>query len=194
MAGHVLNPPPWALVTFYGYGDISGGWCIRSDAYYSQQPNVSQETAREAISNRILSEASSRIRWPFYLYCRQQGCWLQEVLGEQADVGSFCPIRHVTEIFPPTLLLHGDRDTDVPYEQSVRMAEVLRSKGVSCELITLPNQGHAFDKFGEGMKNPVVADAFERVIRFLKESCEEKVIPETVGLSADRLKLVHKTF
>jgi hypothetical protein len=36
-------------------------------------------------------------------------------------------------------------------------------------LITLPDRGHAFDSLGEGMKDPLVADAFEQVIRFVKE-------------------------
>jgi acetyl esterase/lipase len=171
-AGHVLTPPPRALVSFYGYGDISGGWCIQPDAYYSRQPSVSQEAARAAIGSNILTEAPSRVRWPFYVYCRQQGCWLGEVLGEQVDAGPFCPVWHVTQSFPPTLLLHGDKDTDVPCERSVRMAEILHGKGVSCELITLADRDHAFDSYGEGMKDPVVADAFERVIRFIKKEVQ----------------------
>jgi acetyl esterase/lipase len=181
MAGFVLTPPPLALVSFYGYGDISGGWCMQPDAYYSRQSTVSEQAARAAISGAVIAEAASRVRWPFYLYCRQQGCWLREVLGVQADAGPFCPIRHVSESFPPTLLLHGNRDTDVPYEQSVQMAEALRSKGVPYELITLPNQDHAFDSYGKGMKDSVVTDAFERVIRFIDEKAELKPNAEKQG-------------
>lgn len=169
MAGSVLTPSPRALVSFYGYGDISGNWCNQPDAYYSQQSTVSREAARQAIGNGILTEASHEARWPFYLYCRQQGRWAKEVVGEPADVERFCPIRHVTRAFPPTLLLHGNKDTDVPYEESVRMAKKLQDNGVPHELISLPDRGHAFDSFGEGMKDPLVADAFEQVIRFVKE-------------------------
>jgi dipeptidyl aminopeptidase/acylaminoacyl peptidase len=75
----------------------------------------------------------------------------------------------VTRAFPPTLLLHGNKDTDVPYEESVRMAKKLQDNGIPHELITLPDHGHAFDSLGEGMKDPLVADAFEQVIRFVKE-------------------------
>ena len=89
-----------------------------------------------------------------------------------ADVERFCPVRHVTRAFPPTLLLHGNQDMDVPFEQSVQMAEALRSKGVTCELIALPDHGHAFDSLGDGMKEPPVADAFERVIRFVQERAD----------------------
>jgi acetyl esterase/lipase len=168
MAGSILSPPPRALVSFYGYGDIGGAWCNQPDAYYSRQPAVSKEAAGEAIGSVVLSEALHEKRWPFYLYCRQQGRWVQEVVGGQAAIERFCPIRHVTGAFPPTLLLHGNQDTDVPYDQSVRMAEELQRKGVPCELVTLTERGHAFDSLGDGMKDPPVADAFERVIRFVK--------------------------
>jgi acetyl esterase/lipase len=49
------------------------------------------------------------------------------------------------------------------------MAKKLQDNGVPHELISLPDRGHAFDSFGEGMKDPLVADAFEQVIRFVKE-------------------------
>ncbi len=169
MAGIVLTPPPRALVSFYGYGDISGPWCNQPDAYYSRQPAVSQTAAGAAVGREVVAEASSDKRWPFYLYCRQQGRWAREVAGEQADLERFCPVRHVTRTFPPTLLLHGNQDTDVPYDQSVRMTEELKGKGVPAELVTLADRGHAFDSLGQGMRDPPVAEAFERAIRFVRE-------------------------
>jgi len=174
-AGLVLSPPPCAVVSFYGYGDISGEWCNRPDAHYNQQPAVSKKMAANAVSSTILSEAPYETRWPFYLYCRQQGRWAQEVLGGRADIGRFCPVRHVTRTFPPALLLHGNRDTDVPYEQSLQMAEALRSKGATCQLITLADREHAFDSGSNGMHDPAVVDAFEQVIRFVREKA--KAVP-----------------
>ena len=47
----------------------------------------------------------------------------------------FCPLRNVTKEYPPTLLLHGDNDTDVPFEQSVLMAKELERHGILHELI-----------------------------------------------------------
>jgi acetyl esterase/lipase len=37
--------------------------------------------------------------------------------------------RNVSEKYPPTLLLHGDKDTDVPFEQSEQMAQELKRYG-----------------------------------------------------------------
>jgi len=170
MAGFLMDSPPRALVSFYGYGDIGGKWYNQPDPYYSRQPAISKAEADGAVGDVVLTEAPYGKRWPFYLYCRQQGRWVQEVVGEQTSLERFCPVRHVTQGFPPTLFLHGDKDTDVPYEQSVQMAGELKDNGVVHELIILPDRGHAFEKFGEGLNDPVVADAFERAIRFLKQN------------------------
>ena len=79
----------------------------------------------------------------------------------------FCPVRNVSAEYPPTLLLHGDKDTDVPYEQSVLMARELARHKVEHDLITMTNRGHGFDGGREALKDPVVAAAFDQVIAFL---------------------------
>jgi alpha-L-fucosidase 2 len=43
---------------------------------------------------------------------------------------------------PPYLLIHGDKDDKVPYEQSVLFQEASRKLGNTCELITIPSGGH----------------------------------------------------
>ena len=62
------------------------------------------------------------------------------------------------------MLLHGNRDTDVPYQQSVLMADAYSRNNVEHELITMEDQGHGFDK---EMDNPTVRHAFAKVLAFL---------------------------
>src|SRR5438552_2612108 len=66
-------------------------------------------------------------RTRFYLYCRQNGVWTKEVTGlEPTDtkkLDPYCPVRNVTADYPPTMLVHGTTDTDVPYELSANMAK-----------------------------------------------------------------------
>ncbi len=64
------------------------------------------------------------------------------------------------------MLLHGTDDTDVPYAQSVMMAEQLARAGVQHELVTINGGPHGFD--GLGLADPVVCDAFDRVLGFLR--------------------------
>jgi dipeptidyl aminopeptidase/acylaminoacyl peptidase len=77
---------------------------------------------------------------------------------------SFCPVQHVAADHPPTLLLHGDADTDVPYEQSVTMARALAVANIPHRLLTIRGGAHGFDV---AMGTPVVAKAFDDVLEFL---------------------------
>ena len=45
--------------------------------------------------------------------------------------------QHVTSDYPPTILVHGTADTDVPYECSAKMAELFGEAGVEHELHTI---------------------------------------------------------
>jgi acetyl esterase/lipase len=156
MAGVCATPRPRALVSFYGYGDIVADWYGKPDPFYCQQPRVSAEEAEHN-------------RGRLYLYYRQNGLWPREVGGrdpatEPEFFVPYCPAHNVGTDYPPTLLLHGDQDTDVPYAQSVQMAEVLTRHGVPHELVTMAGYGHGFD--GK-MDDPMVQAAFQRVLAFL---------------------------
>lgn len=177
MTGFCVSPPPRALVSFYGYGDIAGPWYSRPDPFYSQEPAVPEEEALRDVGDRALpgTPFAGRAlddRHRFYLYCRQQGLWPKMVTGHDPDeepewFDAFCPLRNVTREYPPTLLLHGDQDTDVPCEQSVLMAQELERCGVEHELMILPGRGHGFDVAGAGMGDPAVSEVFDRVLAFL---------------------------
>jgi acetyl esterase/lipase len=52
------------------------------------------------------------------------------------------PVNHVTADDPPFLLLHGDADAVVPYQQSEIMEAALRKAGVTVKLIRVPGGGH----------------------------------------------------
>ncbi|MBI1786647.1 MAG: alpha/beta hydrolase [Acidobacteria bacterium] len=168
--GYRLTPRPRALVSFYGYGEIDAPWYSRPDPFYSQQPAVPKEEAYASVGKTELSGAPGRNqRFRFYLYCRQQGLWPKEVAGRDPDTeprafDPFCPARNVTRDFPPTLLLHGDKDTDVPFQQSEQMAELFEKHGVEHEFIRIPGGPHGFDS---RISDPQVGEAFERVLAFM---------------------------
>lgn len=177
LAGCTVVPRPRALVSFYGYGDIAGPWYSEPSPFYCQQPLVSEAEALSVIGTTPLSHSPTRAnlgpdepnRSRFYLYCRQRGLWPLAATGhdpvaERAALLPYCPLAQVTADYPPTLLLHGDEDTDVPYEQSVMMAAALANAGVEHGLITIAGGEHVFDWREH---DPVVDAAFERVLAFL---------------------------
>jgi alpha-L-fucosidase 2 len=50
---------------------------------------------------------------------------------------------------PPVLLIHGTKDAQVPYEQSVAMQKKLRALGVECDLFTVPDGAHGMGSWAK---------------------------------------------
>jgi len=61
------------------------------------------------------------------------------------------PSTYVSATSPPTLLIHGDADEAVPFEESVAMEALLKKAGVATGLIRVPGGAHGAD-FGAGTK------------------------------------------
>jgi acetyl esterase/lipase len=62
--------------------------------------------------------------------------------------------------WPPTLLLQGADDKVVPPDQSARLAEALRARGVAVELRVYPGEGHGF------RRATTIVDVLERELAF----------------------------
>jgi acetyl esterase/lipase len=168
VSGYLFEPRPRALVSFWGYGDIAGDWYSRPDPFYSRQPLVAEDEARAAVGTQVLAEPQPKNnRGRFYLYCRQKGIWPKEVASLDPDTQAkafdpYCPVRNVTAAYPPTLLIHGTKDTDVPYAQSELMAKELERRHVEHELLTIPDGGH-----GLGNVDPTIVErTYERAVEF----------------------------
>jgi acetyl esterase/lipase len=168
--GFLVEPRPAALVSFWGYGDIAGAWYSRPDRFYRRQALVSESEARAAVGTTAIAEPPPQNhRNRFYLYCRQNGLWPQEVTGHDPDAepkafDSFCPLRNVSPRYPPTLLIHGTNDTDVPHEQSVLMDRELARHGVPHELISVAGGGHGLGNVDRAR----VAEIYQRALAFIR--------------------------
>ncbi len=173
MSGICIEPKPKVLVSFYGYGDLVGDWYTKPDPYYSSMPHVTrEETGIRSDGPQVTGRGSKNEQaGKFYLYCRQNGLWPLEVGGhdpvqEREFFLPYCPLYNISKEYPPTMLLHGDQDEDVPYEQSVMMARELDRNHVENELVTVPGGKHGFD---EDMENPAVREAFAKALTFLNK-------------------------
>ncbi len=60
----------------------------------------------------------------------------------KARVAQANPITHVTNDAPPFLIVHGDRDLLVPYQQSVLLDAALREAGVPVTFYPVVGAGH----------------------------------------------------
>lgn len=55
------------------------------------------------------------------------------------------PVTHVKKSSPPTLILHGTKDTTVDRDQPKQLAAKLKEAGVEHQLIMIEGVGHTFD-------------------------------------------------
>jgi len=174
MTALCVDPPPVAIASVYGYGDIAGPWYSRPDPFYCRQPPVTEAEAVAAIESRELSGAPfTEARGKLYLYYRQHGLWPREITGrdphtDPAAFDPWCPDRNVTAAFPPTFLTHGTADTDVPHHLSATMADRLAAAGVTCEFVTIDGGPHGFDVQDQWRDKPEVVAAFDREVAFLE--------------------------
>jgi dipeptidyl aminopeptidase/acylaminoacyl peptidase len=73
------------------------------------------------------------------------------------------PVRNVTPNYPPTLLIHGETDTDVPHEQSVLMAAELKKNRVEHRLLSIADGEHGL----AGVDTTVTAETYAAAVEFL---------------------------
>jgi acetyl esterase/lipase len=173
MAGVRVKPRPKALVAYWGYGDVDGDWYTKpSDFYRKHVPLIDREEAYRAVGGKVLTGtegAEAKARGRFYHYLRQNGLWTREVAGfepgkDQAKLDPYCPVRNVSAGYPPTMLVHGTVDTDVPYELSAAMAKELARHKVPHELVTVPGAGHGL----AGGDKKLVEQANEKALAFIR--------------------------
>ncbi len=71
----------------------------------------------------------------------------RERLGAEAEAIS--PAHHIGDHTPPTLILHGEKDTTVPFASAEAFAAAMKKAGRPCKLVGYPGAGHGFFNRGE---------------------------------------------
>jgi pectinesterase len=70
------------------------------------------------------------------------------------------PLTYVQRGLPPFLIVQGDMDRTVPHAQSEAFQAALKSKGVTCDFITIPGAQHRindWEKFDPAWRDKVIA-------------------------------------
>jgi len=170
-SGFRCKPSPTVLVAFYGYGDLIGEW-VSSPSIHSRHNKIkiTKEEAFQQVSGPPI--ADSRFRkgnvGHFYQYCRQNGFWPELVSGwdphsEAKKFFPYMPVQNVSKYYPPTMLIHGTEDSDVPYEQSLMMVKQLEKYNIAHQLITIPGAEH-------GLRDgdlKLIDSAYESALKFV---------------------------
>lgn len=179
MTGICVEPRPTALVAYWGYGDVDGDWYTKPSPHYrSVMPLISKEEALAGIGNRVVAGAANntpdrKARGLYYRWLRQNGLWTKEVTGfdpatQRDELTRYCPVRNITPDYPPILMIHGEKDSDVPFEKSTEMARALKRHNVPHELIAVPNADHGL----AGAAPDFVTNAQSRAKAFIRKHLE----------------------
>lgn len=75
------------------------------------------------------------------------------------------PSTYVRAGMPPYLLIHGNKDLQVPYSQSTRCQEQMKGVGNSCELITIADGAH-----GMGGWEKLASDYQKQLVVWLRKT------------------------
>ena len=178
MTGYRVKPRPDVLIPFWGYGDLIGDWYSTPSPHERHhRTKMSKDEAWQQVSGPPVADSRDRKgnAGAFYQYCRQHGEWPKAVSGwdphtEGDKFTPYMPVRNVTPEYPPTLMIHGTDDTDVPHEQSVMMAGEFRKHGVEHQLISIQNGEH-----GLGGGEPQQIDAaYDAAFQFVQHHLSQR--------------------
>jgi acetyl esterase len=130
-----VNPNKIALIGESAGGQLASMAALRPDPEGAVQGVVAFYTPSDLAS---LVRTSSLI--PDNVRDAVKGTPFDGLL--MAGLTEFSPINHVSATSPPFLLIHGTDDNVVPFAQSERFCDKLRTAGVGCELYRVEGGGH----------------------------------------------------
>ncbi|MEZ4570720.1 MAG: prolyl oligopeptidase family serine peptidase [Thermomicrobiales bacterium] len=157
-AGEWLKAQPWiGKVGIYG-GSYGGYLTLHSivaapelfDAAVDMYGKTNMITGQQ-LADRVGRVFVARDYW------NRMG---DEVPGAMMRASTY---HRLTEIRTPLLILHGDRDTRVPPEESEQVAKTLSAAGIAHEYVVYPGEGHGFRKREHRI------DCYERILAWFSD-------------------------
>lgn len=81
--------------------------------------------------------------------------WSRKVRGGtdgNFDLAMISPAQQVARLTRPVLLVHGDKDTRVPFSQYKEMVELAGKANIPLETLVMPGEGHGFSRSADEEK------------------------------------------
>jgi acetyl esterase/lipase len=89
------------------------------------------------------------------------------ILENRGKADAASPITYVSKDDPPFLIIHGDKDGTVPYDQSERLTKALRAAGVDVLLVKVEGGGHG------NFRNPEIP---RRIRQFFDKTLRDQAV------------------
>ncbi len=83
-----------------------------------------------------------------FLKSRYSKKWKEFIEGEDDfDLGDVSPVRMVDQLKRPVLLVHGEKDSTVPYSQFTLYKDKLEDRGAAAVFVTYEDEGHGLREY-----------------------------------------------
>ncbi|HXU29740.1 MAG TPA: alpha/beta fold hydrolase [Thermoanaerobaculia bacterium] len=127
------------------------------------------------------------VNWQSYAGQNRIDDWLVPFFGATIEDDPWIytrssPITFIAHAKTPTLVLHGERDSEVPAPQGYEFWKALRRQGVPTELYIFADQGHRLNPAGERERYARTVDWFRR---WLAEPAETLAVANKSDASVD---------
>ena len=141
------------------YGDSFGGFCVLTAMIRGRLPVragvvLAGVVDSEAMVDENIFSPEGRALWAKYLVT-------SDVDEMRRTLREVSPIRHVERIRAPVLLVTGNTDRIVQSRHAAALAERLRERGRTVELVSFPREGHS-------IRNPRnLVKTYSETVKFL---------------------------
>lgn len=121
------------------------------------------ERYRCAASFAGVTDWTTQLRYDSNFFTRAANTkWKKRINGEQSgfNLDQVSPVKQAARLTRPVLLVHGEKDTNVPFKQFKAMRDAAAKAGKPLEVLTFVDEGHGFDKAENETKWLETLDAF----------------------------------
>lgn len=142
-----------AVMAEMSYGDLLAAWQMRPSVHrpHYEDSNLSEAEAWRQVSGPPVANGRDRAGdgGAFNDFIRRTAQWPKAVTGwdprtEAERYTPYLPVKQVTAAHPPTFLLHGRNDSDVPFSQPEAMAAEFARHGVKHRLVGIEGAEHGW--------------------------------------------------
>jgi acetyl esterase/lipase len=89
--------------------------------------------------------------------------WVGNAARMDSISAAFSPLNKITPTAPPIITIHGKKDSVVPFEQAVKLHELLKKEGIKNELVAVDDGKHL------GFTDKEFQHIYTRIFDFLKQ-------------------------
>ncbi|MET1112301.1 MAG: alpha/beta fold hydrolase [Allosphingosinicella sp.] len=155
LAGQGMVDPKRVCIAGVSYGGYAALWgAIRNPEIY-----------RCAISLAGVSDIRAMLKYDAraLVATRYSKLWRRKVEGEERrDLAAVSPLQQSARLNVPVLIAHGERDSNVPVDQSRQIIKALKARGARVQSAFYPSGGHGLTRSADSV------DFMKRVEAFLE--------------------------